>query len=248
MTEGISFGDGVRSYINQHASTLSTAIPAKILHYNPKTQNAVVKPLIKSLLKDGRLIEYPVLEDVPVMFPCTRASMITFPVNVDDNVLLVFSQRSIDNWLDTKNNEPINPEDFRRHDFSDAIAILGVYSFPTAPNDPSKHKLPHNPDDLIVAHNVGSNTENEIRLGKDGSIKISSGVSGARVTISPNGSVTIDANSTLTVNAPSTTWVGNITQQGTFTSDTDVIAGGISLKTHTHGGVLSGGASTGVPQ
>ncbi|MGR3435270.1 MAG: phage baseplate assembly protein V [Shimia sp.] len=41
---------------------------------------------------------------------------------------------------------------------------------------------------------------------------------------------------------------GNMTINGTLVVTGDVIAGGISLKTHTHGGVLPGGSHTGGPQ
>ena len=44
------------------------------------------------------------------------------------------------------------------------------------------------------------------------------------------------------------TVLGNITCKGTINADVDVIAAGISLVNHTHGGVNTGGGSTGVPQ
>lgn len=44
------------------------------------------------------------------------------------------------------------------------------------------------------------------------------------------------------------TIVGNIQITGTVTVNGDVIASGISLVTHTHGGVVPGGGSTGGPQ
>lgn len=41
---------------------------------------------------------------------------------------------------------------------------------------------------------------------------------------------------------------GDVDVTGTVTASTDVLGGGISLATHTHGGVQSGGSSTGGPQ
>jgi phage baseplate assembly protein V len=41
---------------------------------------------------------------------------------------------------------------------------------------------------------------------------------------------------------------GNIRSTGTITSDTDVVGGGKSLKTHTHTGVQAGGAFSGPPR
>ena len=41
--------------------------------------------------------------------------------------------------------------------------------------------------------------------------------------------------------------VGDLEVQGTIRASGDVIAAGISLRSHTHGGVLAGGARTGGP-
>lgn len=228
-----SFTEAVGSHIDADRSLINTSIPAKVLNYNASTQNCVVKPLVSSLLRDGRQVPFPTLEDVPVMFPSTENSMLTFPISVNDTVLLVFSQRSLDNWLNTKDTNIVNPDDFRKHDFSDAIAIPGLFSFPRAINDPLKHTLVHDTDDFVMAHNVGTAKENEIRLKKDGTIRISAG-SGTKLTMNLDGTITLDAPTSLTVTSPITTWIGDINQQGTFTSDTDVVAAGVSLIGHTH--------------
>ena len=40
---------------------------------------------------------------------------------------------------------------------------------------------------------------------------------------------------------------GNVTVNGTLTATTDVVGGGKSLNSHTHGGVTPGGGNTGTP-
>lgn len=47
--------------------------------------------------------------------------------------------------------------------------------------------------------------------------------------------------------ASTVTITGDLHVTGTATADTDVIGGGKSLKTHTHGGVQTGGGTTGAP-
>lgn len=49
------------------------------------------------------------------------------------------------------------------------------------------------------------------------------------------------------VETPLATFSGDVQVEGTLTAAVDVIGGGISLKTHKHGGVQAGGAQTGVP-
>lgn len=235
----ISFTEAVDSFIDADRALISTAIPAKVLNYDPVTQNAVVQPLINNLLKDERVIPYPRLEDVPVIFPSTSKSMFTFPIEINDTVLLIFSQRSLDKWLSTQDTNSVNPDDFRKHDYSDAIAIPGLSSFPRAINNPKKHKLTHSTDDAVISHNIGTDQENEIRLTKNGSIKISAGAT-TKLTINLDGTVVIDAPTSLEINAPTTNWNGNInhtgdlTSSGTITGTTDVIGGGKSVKLHTH--------------
>tara|TARA_R110000803_G_scaffold13482_1_gene37857 strand:- start:7709 stop:8449 length:741 start_codon:yes stop_codon:yes gene_type:complete len=245
MTQA-TFTDAVRSHIAADRSMLNVSIPAVITSYDPITQKCSCQPLIDSLLRDERLVRMPILEDIPVMFPSTQLSALTFPVNVTDTVLLVFSQRSLDNWLATRDTNPVNPEDFRKHDLSDAIAIPGLFSFPRAINDPSKHTLLHDTDDLVISHNLGSPNENEIRLESNGTIKISAG-EGTKITLNLDGTMTIDAPTTLAVTSPTTTWVGDINVTGTVTATTDVVGGGKSLATHVHSGVTTGGSNTGVP-
>ncbi|WP_454144013.1 hypothetical protein [Methylocaldum sp. MU1018] len=64
----------------------------------------------------------------------------------------------------------------------------------------------------------------------------------------PDGNVTMTVAGTLTVNAPTTNWTGDINVSGDITvTGGDVVADGISLKTHVHGGVQSGGSNTGQP-
>jgi hypothetical protein len=55
------------------------------------------------------------------------AYKITFPVAAGDIVLLCFAQTSLDNWLQL--GGVVDPQDSRKFDLSDAIAIPGLLSF-----------------------------------------------------------------------------------------------------------------------
>ena len=74
------------------------------------------------------------------------------------------------------------------------------------------------------------------------------GIGSAAVTIT--GPLIVNGNLLLTGSVLSgigSTYPGNITTSGTITATTDVVGGGKSLKTHTHGGVANGGGTTGPP-
>ena len=60
--------------------------------------------------------------------------------------------------------------------------------------------------------------------------------------------VTLPAGGTATIDAPGgVTFNCDVTVNGKVTASDDVISGGISLKSHKHGGVQAGGAQTGSP-
>jgi len=66
------------------------------------------------------------------------------------------------------------------------------------------------------------------------------------VTLPAGGTATLDAPGGVTINGP-VAINGDVTIAGTATASQDVVAGGISLKDHRHGGVQSGSAQTGAP-
>lgn len=72
------------------------------------------------------LRDYPVLLGVPFVVLGGGASHLTFPISVGDNCLLMFCDFEIDCWWDSGEAQPSNFE--RRHDISDAFAIVGVHS------------------------------------------------------------------------------------------------------------------------
>jgi len=69
----------------------------------------------------------------------------------------------------------------------------------------------------------------------------------AKFTINRNGNLKLLSPTRVDVVAPLSKFDGDISCTGTITGDIDVIAGNISGKTHTHGGVQTGGGNTDEP-
>ena len=112
---------------NSLMEDIHTCLPGSIESYSYETQKATVKPLIKKKYLDGTVLELPVLVNVPITFPRTKMSGITFPVNKGDGVLLMFTERALERWYSSgKDSEP---GDRRKFDISDAIGIIGCFSF-----------------------------------------------------------------------------------------------------------------------
>ena len=87
---------------------------------------------------------------------------------------------------------------------------------------------------------LGFLPDNEKFVYPDGEIVVGLKNNTFTLNVAENGGLTITAKS-FTINS-------DVTINGKLTATTDVVGGGISLKSHTHSGVTSGGSNTGLPQ
>ena len=106
---------------------LHTAMPGQIESYDSTTAKANILPLINRQLPDGTILQLPVIQQVPVCWPRTSQGIIHFPLQRGDGVLVIFSERSLDEWLTAGGS--VAPEDKRIMDLTDAIAIPGLFDF-----------------------------------------------------------------------------------------------------------------------
>lgn len=119
---------------------VNTCIPGEIVDFNAELQTATVRICIKSgvLNKNvtGMVYDSPVqIPCVPVWFPytTTKGFSLTYDVSPGDQCLLVFSQRSIDKWLEAGSVQPPGEPFFSRHfSIADAIALVGLIPNPSA--------------------------------------------------------------------------------------------------------------------
>ena len=161
----LGLGDVIRSQITTMLANLYTAMPAKVLTVSTVGTQVVIdaKPLINRVDPDGAAFELPTLPEVPVMFPSGGGAIVSFPVEVGDIVLLVFSMRSIDELLASDGQLPQTPFSKRKHSLSDAIAIPGLLTSITSPEIDLEV--------LSLRNGIGE-TESEIKIQKDGKIVI----------------------------------------------------------------------------
>ena len=127
------------SYIRKHIYGIHTAHPAVVVFYDAKTSSADIKLLI---MRDMRGVAKSVSKiiGVPVQFPRSLDSLITFPIKEGTTGLAVFCESSIDRWLQNTDSSKtaFNPLDTRMHDYSDAIFFPGVLPYSKASADPDK--------------------------------------------------------------------------------------------------------------
>ena len=181
--------------------------------------------------------DLPVLQDCPVIFPRGGGYSLTFPIQEGDECMVLFSARSIDEFMTQGKAAPAY--DLRMTDLSDGVVFVGFMSQKKPLKNISTNSVQLRSDDgknfiNITDGTITAQAENEITL-QVGECHLQMTSSGIKV----NKPVEIDATLTVT---DSTTINGSVTANG------DVVGNGISLDNHTHGGVKSGSDSTGAPQ
>jgi hypothetical protein len=123
----------IRTATNAQLRDFYVALPGCIVKYNPAKLEVDVKPLLQRAYvdEDGNddVDDLPIITSVPVIVPKAGGQYLFLPPTVGDNVLLLFCDRSLDLYMSSSGSIPVDPVDFREHDLSDAVALLGF--FPT---------------------------------------------------------------------------------------------------------------------
>jgi len=117
--------DVVREAIRAQTALMHTSIPGRVESYDHTTQKATVRPTVRfRRIVNGAYETYipPAVGNVPVAFPKATGYSDTFPLTVGDTGLLVFQERSTDEWRATANPDS-DPQDPRRFDLADAMFI-----------------------------------------------------------------------------------------------------------------------------
>ena len=114
--------------IDGRLKDLHTCLPGIIASFDPDTQTASVQPAIQRIFTEKGAVNLPLCVDVPVAFPGGGDFFLTFPVKAGDECILLFSERAIDNWHASGGTQ--TPAEYRLHDLSDGIAIVGLNSQP----------------------------------------------------------------------------------------------------------------------
>ena len=156
----MSQADIIKALMSKISKNLRVSMPATIESYDYKTQKASVKIDMRELFEDSSSIDYPIISNVPVVFPRSGGASLTMPVIRGDSCLVFFMDRDITDWLAGKSN--VVPETIRSHTLNDAVAVMGLSPF-------TKGSLAENNTDVLLHYN-GS----DIRLKPDGLIDIHS--------------------------------------------------------------------------
>ena len=231
MKEKLRLTDIIADAIGEALSNLHTATIAKVTAVQEKTIS--VQPVINRVV-DGKSITLPQFTKVPPLFMQGGGSYTAHPIAVGDYCLLVLTERCFDRWYSGSDFQ--DPAEFRMHDYSDGIAIVGINPTAGALTIPSviQQTGDANADGDHTHQGDRTQTGNQTIIGD----------------LHVDGNVTVTGNITClgTIAAGNYTGLagGAMTASVSIETTADVVASGISLSTHTHTG--DSGGTTGGPQ
>ena len=208
--------------LRQAQANLHTSTIGRVVKVNEKTVD--IQPVINRKV-DGKDIKLPVFVEVPVMHLHGGASYTAYPINVGDYALLIFTERCFDNWYDGR--DETLPLEFRMHDYSDAVAIVGLYNrageiaIPTVITQIGDVYKEGNHEHIGDVEQKGDYVMNGDFTINGQTIKNGNLIVNGNITISGGGAVNA---SDCTINL----------------TDGDVVADGVSLKNHTHTDSMGG--------
>lgn len=102
-------------------ANLHTATIAKVTAVGEKTISC--RPVINREV-NGESVQLPKFIEVPPLFMQGGTSYTAHPIAVDDYCLLVITERCFDRWYEGQDYR--RPAEFRMHDYSDGVAIVGL--------------------------------------------------------------------------------------------------------------------------
>ena len=117
--------------LDERIYEIHTSHPATVISingrppFNGKERTVTVRLGIRRDMK-GLSKKIAPLIHVPVLFPSSKNYGMTWPVEVGDTGLVVFSESSIDQWWEGSGSDVVNPRDMRMHHYSDGFFIPHV--------------------------------------------------------------------------------------------------------------------------
>lgn len=180
--------------LEQLVANVHMSMPAVVVNVDDLSskQSIDVLPLINEVYEDYIALQPSEIYDVPVVFPSAGGGLLSFPVKVGDTVELVFSRKSIGEWL-LGDGGNTTPETFSNFSLTDAVAIVGLYT-------QSSHLSP-NPTDVELKF-AGSS----IRIEPSGHTHVDSSDA---ITATAVGNITLSSQADINITA-----VGNVNVTG----------------------------------
>ena len=220
--------------IASNIQKINTVFLAKILSVSTAgvggTKTVTAQPLICQIDANGNALPSPKLVEIPHYRVQAGAGAFVVNPHVGDIGVFVCAKRDISK-IKNGVNDPQTPASFRSFDLADSIMIATIHT------ETASTYIYIDPDSGTI----------EIKAPE--SLTVNTAIA------------TINASGSTSINSPETTISGHVTIKGglsvsggegaqvdgSISASGDITSGNISLQSHVHSGVTSGGSNTGTP-
>jgi hypothetical protein len=182
----------IRAALRWQSMNLRVSLPGRVEKYYPTDQTADIQPLLGDSYysEEGESIEeaLPVLPNVPVQFPRSKQFFITFPLAPGDHVTLIFQDRSIEEFVESKGvslpgTQPPSTSDVRMHNLSDAVAVPGFFPRTGAIVDIDPLNMVMGQDNAGAQIAIKPGGEVQVTYASGNTVKVEDAGSAAKMTI-----------------------------------------------------------------
>lgn len=220
--------------IASNIQKINTVFLAKIISVSTEgtegTKTVTAQPLICQIDANGNALPSPKLVEIPHYRVQAGTGAFVINPHIGDIGVFVCAKRDISK-IKNGVNDPQTPASFRSFDLADSIMIATIHT------ETASTYIYIDPD--------------------SGTIEIKAPES---LTVN-TATATINASGSTSINSPETTISGHVTIKGglsvsggegaqvdgSISASGDITSGNISLQSHVHSGVTSGGSNTGTP-
>lgn len=167
-SENITFYEAVIDAIKEDIKKTHVCLPARIESYDETSQSAKVLLMINEIDPNSEDQDSPeefLLDGVPVKFYASRRDcFVSLPLSKSTFGCVVFSDKSLDDYLQSDGLQPVNENlDPRMHDLSDAVFYPGMRPY-------SEYIQGYSSDNMVL-----KNSNMTITLDPNGKISITGG-------------------------------------------------------------------------
>lgn len=215
MAESNNLVQALQTLIQSETSQMNTAVDAIIEQYDAGI--ASVKPIPQQRFIDGTTLDYPVIPNIPVVWPrfAGDTAGVKGPVKVGDKCLLIFCQQAVD-----------GSDDERRFSLTDAYCIVGAFGKSQGRGAENSHMQLYYGDAYVAL-----TAEGKLLINAPAGVEITTPSTMNTGTLTTKGLLTYQS-------GLSGTGAANVS--GSISATGDVKAGNISMQSHVHMGNGSG--------
>lgn len=161
--------------INRNNHNINISFPAIVVGVQRISDGLVdLKPIVNhlnSLTLDS--VEYPILYDIPLLFPSTKNSTICMPVNQGDYVDVLVQSVDVQKFVEGE-TETHDPNFLSFGNLSNAVAMVGFTPYQESCFNPNNYKNEFSNQDLNIVHNKNTDQEAIVSINTNGDIILKS--------------------------------------------------------------------------